>query len=53
MDNCKVNFIHKQLYKVYNYMNYVNYFTHKLQIGYVETDKIHYIFKIIVCQLIY
>lgn len=45
MESYKVNFIHKQMYKVYNYMNYVNYFTHKLQIGYVETDKIHYIFQ--------
>jgi len=26
-------------------MNYVNYFTHNLQIGYVETDKINYIFQ--------
>ena len=45
MESCKVNFIHKQLYKVYNYMDYINYFTHELQIGYVETDKMRYIFQ--------
>ena len=38
MDNCEVNFVHNQMYKVYNHFQ-----NGKKQIGYVETDKLYYV----------
>ena len=38
MDNCKVNFVHKQQYKVYNHFENL-----EKQIGYVELNKLYYI----------
>ena len=47
MDNCKVNFVHKQQYKVYNHFENL-----EKQIGYVELNKLYYIARITTCLLI-
>lgn len=38
MESCRVNFVHKQRYKVYNHFE-----NGKKQIGYVEMEKLYYI----------
>lgn len=38
MESCSVNFVHNQMYKVYNHFQ-----NGKKQIGYVETDKLYYV----------